>query len=318
MFKLNCNIIVGEYRFTGVNEVTVKSGWDELTDTCTIVLPRKINWRGRNIAIGQDSLLRRGQEVVVQLGYDTELNEVFRGFVKNIHAETPVKIECEDAMYNLKKGEFTASYKNVDLQTILEGMSKVQEFEFKLLANRELGQLRISKATPAKVLEELRSKYQVRFFFRAGVLYAGLVADPAQQKTHVFDMELNVVENNLEYRRKEDVRIKLEANILYPNNTIEKLTAGDLDGEQRTLHYYNVPKSDIKMQLDAELERLRYDGYKGSLTTFGRPQVRHGDVAKIRSAVLPERDGSYLVKSVETTFGMGGFRQVLELETKVS
>lgn len=317
MFKLTCKITVGVYVFNGVNEVTVNSSWEELTDTCTIVLPRKLNWKGRNIAAGNNPLISRGDTVKIELGYDGGLNTVFTGFVKNISAETPVKIQCEDGMYLLKKGNFTKSYKSCDLDTLLKDLQKVVAFKYQLLANRELGQLRISNATPAKVLEELRSKYQVKFFFRAGILYAGLVADASAQKTHSIKMELNVIENRLEYRRKEDVKIKLEANILYPDNTIEKLESGDLDGEQRTIHYYNIPVADVKKQLAQELERLKYDGYKGSFTTFGKPFIQHGDIVNITSEVLPERNGKYLVKSVETNFGSDGYRQIVEPETKV-
>ena len=118
-------------------------------------------------------------------------------------------------------------------------------------------------------------------------------------------------------RRKEDLRFKLKATIIYPNNTKQEVEIGQADGDLRSFHYYDVPKAEAKRLLEQELERLLAEGYSGSLTIFGVPRVLHGDIAELRSDLLPERDGDYLVKAVNTTFGPGGFRQNLTLDTRV-
>jgi hypothetical protein len=73
----------------------------------------------------------------------------------------------------------------------------------------------------------------------------------------------------------------------------------------------------MKAIADEEIERLRYEGYRGTFTTFGAPRIEHGDVIDLRSDAYPERDGRYLVRAVTTTFGVGGFRQEVTLDSKI-
>lgn len=92
---------------------------------------------------------------------------------------------------------------------------------------------------------------------------------------------------------------------------------GDTDGELRTLNYYNLSKADLEKVAKKEAERIRYEGYRGSFTSFLLPQVQHGDTVILDDKKLPDRKGSYLVKSVTTTFGQGGGRQKIEIDRKV-
>lgn len=316
MFRLSSDISIGPYRFRGVTELQIESSWELLTDTCRITFPRRVSWQGRELATGTDPLLMRDMPVTVGLGYDDVLEEVFQGYVREVTAKIPIEVVCEDAMYLLKRGEFTRSYRAATLSGILGDML-AGIVPYQVVADRDLGQLRISRATPAKVLEELRSKYYVKMFFRAGTLYAGLAYVPELQRRRRIKFELQVIDNDLEYRRREDVKINLTAVIVQPDNSREEVLYGDPEGEKRTLYYYNVPKSAVQKQLGDEIERLKYDGYRGTFTTFGQPDIQHGDVVELISEVYPERDGAYLVKRVEKTFGQGGYRQTVEIESKV-
>lgn len=314
MLRLTSEIVIGPYRFSAVNEVEVDSSWDNLTDTCTLTFPRQISWEGRSLAGGTDPLLKRKMPVTVKLGYDGKNVEVFRGYVRDISAEIPVKVKCEDAMYLLKQGEFTKSYRSVDTKTLVGDMALSTPFE--VVANATLGQFRISKSTPAKVLEYIREHYFVRSFFREGKLYVGLAFVAALQRRRRIRFDRNVIEHSLEYREKDDVQLYLKAVIMKPDNTKDEVFEGDEGGEQRTFHYYNISKSEASRLLKQEAERLKYTGYRGSFTTFGSPEIRHGDLIELSDPNYPERDGTYLVKRVKITFGMNGYRQEVELESK--
>jgi hypothetical protein len=123
---------------------------------------------------------------------------------------------------------------------------------------------------------------------------------------------------DLEYKRKEDVKVKVKAISIKPNNKRDEIEYGDAGGAQRTLHFYNVPKSDLEARAKAEIERLRYTGYFGKLQTFRVPQMNHGDIADIRDNTNPDRNGKYLIKSVETRLSVSaGYLQSLQLDTKV-
>ncbi len=315
MFRLSSDIMIGRYRITGVHEVEVRSSWDELTDTCTLKFPRRADWLGQNLASGAAPLLKRNDPVIVNLGYDDDNRQVFQGYISKLTAEIPVVIECQDTAYLLKQNTVTKAYKEVELSTLLKDILPSQ-VPFEAPAVR-LGQFRITNATPAKVLAYLKDNYLIKSWFRGGWLYAGLAYVPELQRTHVLRFERNVVDHQLEYLRKEDVRIKLKAISMKPDNEKIEIELGDDEGEQRTIYFYDVSEADLRNLAEEEIELLRYEGYRGSLTTFLAPHIQHGDVVDLRSEAYPERDGRYFVKAVTTNFGMGGGRQTIELDSKL-
>lgn len=315
MLRLTSDIEIGPFAFKGVTEVQVESSWDNLTDTCTLVFPRRVAWKGRELATGADPLLKRKMPATVRLGYGDQNTEVFRGYVRDISGEIPVRVECEDAMYLLKQGSVTMSYRDVSLATLLADVVG-GAVPYKVVADQPLGQLRISNASPAKVLEYLRERYFVRSFFREGILYVGLAYVAELQRERKFRFDRNVIANNLEFRERDDVKMSLKGVIMLPGNKKEEVTVGDEFGEVRTFHYYNISKADAKKRLEEEIERLKFTGYRGTFTTFGSPDVRHGDIVDLSDPVYPDRAGRYLVKSVKTAFGSGGYRQEVELESK--
>ena len=252
MFKLTSDIQVGNYQYNGVVDLEHESSWDNLTDKCTLTFPRRVEWDGKNIAFGDAPLIQRGNKVVVGLGYDFQNKTVFEGYVHQIHAQTPVEVECQDAAWLLKQSTKTISYKDVTLQKLLtdilpEGMV----FEVNDLS---LGSFRISKASPAEVLEKIKKTYFQKSFFRGGKLYCGLAYVPSLQNTHTVKFERNVVDSQLQYLRKEDVRVKLKAISMLPNNKKIEVEVGDPDGEQRTLHQYNVSEKVLRAIAEQEVE----------------------------------------------------------------
>lgn len=316
MLRLTSDIQIGDFKFTAVNEVEIDSSWDNLTDTCTVKFPRKVAWQGRALASGKDAILTRNMPIVVKLGYDDNLTEVFGGIVRDIGVDTPVSVKCEDQMFTLKSGEFNGSYRSVKLSTLMADLIG-DLVPYEVVADMELGAFRVSKATPAKVLEYLREHYFVRAWFREGTLYVGLPYVPKLQRRRIIRFEKNVISSTLEWRERDSVSLLLKAVIMKPDNTKTEVEVGDKSGEVRTFHYYNISPDEAKNRLSAEAERLRYTGYRGTFTTFGKPDIRHGDIVRLSDKKYPERDGSYLVKRVKITFGINGYRQEVELESKV-
>ena len=319
MLRLTNDITIGAFQFLGVHEVTTESGWELMTDTCKIVVPKKLSWQGKPLVADKSPLLKKGDKVNVKLGYNDRNQRVFTGYLTNIHADLPIMLECQDEMWRLKQGAFTKSYRNVKLSQLLKDMLTPLSIKYKVVAEHDLGMFRTKgNPTPAKVLDELRKNYFIKFFFRDGIFYAGLAYVASLQKEHSIRFNRNVTDNSLEYVRKEDVKLKIKCVILSADNKKEEFEIGDDDGEVRTIHHYNVSKAEMKKLCTAEMERLRYDGYRGTLTIFGEPFIQHGDVVSLFDPDAPERKGRYLVKKVTTSFNEQGYRQTLDIETKVS
>lgn len=320
---LRSEITINGYFFDFVNEVEVSSSWDMVTDTAKITIPKKVTFEGKPIVVGANSLFKRGDKVEIRLGYGTVLNTVFTGYISAIKPKLPIEISCDDEMYLLKKKLVEPkAYKSITLKNLLTeliGSTLPFETNFDLtMENFRIG----NNLTVAQVLEEIRKTYGVVSFVREGKLYVGFAYLEKLRKEHKFDFQQNVVTtDDLEYRRLDDIKLKVKATSISTSDKKKKrieIELGDADGETRTLHYYNKTEPQLREIASQELLKLKYEGYFGSYEAFGEPFVRHSDVAVIIDQKVPEREGKYLIKSVNYTFGQGGYRQQIQLDRKVS
>ena len=78
-----------------------------------------------------------------------------------------------------------------------------------------------------------------------------------------------------------------------------------------------MPVDELTNYVTKELNRVSYEGWRGSFTTFGLPMVKHGYSVSIIDNILPERNGTYMVKQVNTSFGVDGFRQEIYLDLRI-
>lgn len=126
MFRLNAKIKVYEtisliptpkyYEFNYVKDVTIESSYKNLTDTATIVMPKRVFKDSKGFNEGSQSdindfmkktsihdYLKLESFVEIFLGYDGDYKPAFRGFITGIEGDNPVRINCEDSMYAFKK-----------------------------------------------------------------------------------------------------------------------------------------------------------------------------------------------------------------------
>jgi len=316
MMKLECSIKIGVYVFNYVVDLTSSTGIDQLTDTCTIDIPRKVSWQGKTIALGEDGIIRTGNRVTVKCGYDGTLQTVFKGYLKHIKPGTRVRLTCENEMYTLKSKVINKSFKSIDLTGLL-GEILPSDIVY-AAADIQLGQIVISNMSVAKVLEQLRSDFGVYSYFRNDVLYSGFAYWPDIATEHNLRFGHNIIDDSsLEFIREEDVRLKVKAISIQKNNTRIEKEIGDPEGDQRTIFFYGIDAASLKSLAEAELQKLKYSGLKGSVTIFGEPFITKGDVVNITDPEYPERDGKYLVQGVDYKFGTAGYRQKIELGPKV-
>jgi len=89
-------------------------------------------------------------------------------------------------------------------------------------------------------------------------------------------------------------------------------------GEVISLDYYNMDADQLKKIITSEISAVKYNGLRGTFTTWGLPVINHGDVAVLNDDRYTERNGKYLVESVDISFGVNGYRQEVGLERSVS
>lgn len=307
-FTLVTNITIADVTFDFVNHVDIKTGFRRLTDVATIILPRNVKVQNE----GLKDLFERGAPVTIQLGYDGNLNTEFKGFVAHLKPEIPFIIECEDSMFLLKQNNFNLSFKAVTLKELLSVIVPAN-IPFETL-DVNLGKLRLTNISTAKVLAILRSKYGLFSYFKGDTLQVGFAHQGPSQSVN-YNFQQNTKRTNLEYRLKDESKIKVKATSILPNNTKIEIELGDDDGEQRTLTYFDIDEAELKRRAEAEIERLKVDGYRGNITTFGVPFIQHGDISNVVDEAFPERAGAYLTDAVNTRFGARGtgFERTVEL-----
>jgi len=297
-----------------VNNVEVETSWKTFTDTAIITLPYKLKKDGQNITVGSgtNAVFKRGDKVKIELGYAPNLITEFEGYISNVLPDSPLVIECQDASWLLKQKTLTKAFKETTLSNLLtdvvEGAVQVNAVE----AN--VGAFRLTRVNAVQVLEELKKTYGLVSFMRAGVLRSGLAYYPEEATEHEIKFQRNVISSNLEYVNRDDVKIKVKAISILPDNSKLEAEAGDDGGSTRTFFAYNITsQTDLQTFADNELSKLSFDGYRGDFETFGQPSIAQGDLVNLSDEKFPEREGRYLVDAVSKSFGMGGFRQTVKL-----
>lgn len=324
MLKLTSNIeIVGDktWQFSAVHNCTIVEDTETLTDTCELELPKNIKWEGYT-SENNHPPIKRGDKVVVKLGYDEELETRFVGYVRSVDAHTPVRIKCEDQMFLLKQTKLIpTSFKNATLQEVVAYLLKGTGIEFELIdKNIQIGKYRAVKSTVAEELQELRERYLLSSYFRningKTILYVGLKFPLDNRAKVVFEHGKNIISESLEYRRKEDIQVRVEAVSFGKKHKKTTIEVGDKNGDVIKVRIDGLTEPELEKYAMQALERYKQSGLKGSFETFGVPEVRKCDMVDL--AISDGSTGVNLVKRNEITFGVNGYRQNITLDQSIS
>jgi hypothetical protein len=293
-----------------VHSVEINMSVQDVCQTATITLPRNIpDFRNNELK----SLIRRGDEVRISLGYDGDLRELdFGGFATRVGADVPVVIECHDGLWKLIQEPFHKAYKNASVPEVVKDLVgdryRVQAID------ATVGPIRVERGRKADLVKALKDEFGLVTYLKGDTVFCGLLFD-AQARTVAFAMERNIKSSDLKYRTADEVSLKVTAKSIQRDGSQPvEVTVGDEDGEPRTLTYYGIAnKAELEKLATTDMERFKYDGYEGGFTAFGIPFCQYGDKVRLTSSDYPERDGEYLAESVSVTFGPDGFERNIKL-----
>lgn len=302
------------WRFNALNSCTIIEDTSTLTDTCELILPKKVEWQGSdNFKLP----IKRGDHITVKLGYDGILKTRFVGYIRTIDSKNPIMINCEDGMFLLKTVEVKKKgYAKVTLKQLIRDLLAGTGIEFQLIDDDiVLGPYRITKNTVAEELNEIKNEFGLRAYFRTinnvSKLYVGFTYPFDNRKRENFIFGKNIISEDFVYRIAEDVKVKIKAISIDAKNKRIELETGDKDGELYTVYKYNVGRDELKRFADSELIRFKTTGFKGNFETFGEPMVNKCDITYIEAS--DNNKGSFLIKKLEVNFGMNGYRQKIEI-----
>lgn len=309
---MNSYIEVGNYVFRDrIASVQVKSSWKDLADTAVIKLP---NLARQSDGKRVEALIQPGDPVLIKLGYDGDLREEFRGYVSSVKPTIPLELHCEDEMWQLKRRTVSESWRSTTLREVLEYLVPEANID---CPDITLSPFRLDNVSVAKALQKLRDEYLLTVYYRQGTLHVGFPYFE-QLPTIYYHFQKNAVMEGLEYRRQEDVKVKVKVIGIMPNNTREEIEIGDGEGDTFTLHFYNKRGAELRAVAEQKLAGMKYDGYRGHFIGFGVPRPVHGMVVDLRDDRYPERAGKFFVDTVTTTFQSDGFLRQIELGRRAS
>lgn len=318
MFVLDGKVEIGDYVFTAIHDVEISKSVDELGDTCVIQLPTRFIVRQNNQDKYTEEAIKVGDPVKVTLAYDEKYSGVeFVGFVKKIKPTIPLQIECEDNIWLLRRKNITKAWNSGT--TLREVLQEVIKDTPVVLAENipdiKLDKYIIRNANGAQVLQAIKKDMSLTIFINDDdKLYVGLQQLNNIGQEVVYDLNYNLVENNLEYKTKDERRIKVRYTYIGKDNKKKEIEVGDADGEVRTFHTSVI--SDVAKLTElatAEIERLKYDGFDGNVVSFLMPYATRGMTAKIIDREHTNRQGKYFITKVVTTFGLNGARRTVNI-----
>lgn len=299
-----------------ITGVRIETGWEMLTSTATILLAKNVKFFDNNKI---KEVFKPGDPVEIYLGYDQTLVKEFVGYVAEVSADIPIKIRCEDAMYKLKRTKANVSIRQASVSDLLRGILP-EGFPFDAL-DAKIGSVRYPNTTVSKILEEVKDEYKLYSYIKNhDTLVTGKIyqdddgIDPVK-----FNFSRNVVSNNLNYKSKEEVLIKIKAVSTLAKGAKIEVEVGDENGVQKQLSYYNIElKAELKKFAELDYQKFKVDGFKGTFTAFGVPSVTHGMRVDLTDPQYPERNGIYWIKKVVKVYDSSPkYRQIITLDQKV-
>ncbi|WP_295669513.1 hypothetical protein [uncultured Mucilaginibacter sp.] len=352
-FALNSRIVIGSYAFPGgVYELTIKKNVHVIIDTAKLQIPglgQVVSLKGVantvleliglgtfNIAnnlpassVQTAKLFKEGDKVSIDLGYNGDLRNEFRGFVRRVNLTTPISIEMEGYAWQLRNQNILASWKKTTLRDVL--VRVIQGTDIVLSPDTPqitLTNYFIHNEDGLKVLENLKKKMLLTVYFADNMLYVGIeegrtTADTTgvQVLAGLAEVKYNIGYNcpskqpELKQRLGADNAIRVRLKTKGKNGKNVLYEAGDTDGAivDRIIPF-SSDANYLKTLAAVYLKKLKYNGFEGKVTGFLQPYCQPGWKGTLTDKRYEgARAGSYFIPGTEVQFGVKGAKRIAEI-----
>lgn len=295
-----------------VSSVMIEQAWQQLTGKAEITLPRNVpDFEKRRVR----EVFRRGDRVEIYLGYNGQNTLEFSGYVVSVSADIPISIRCEDEAYKVKPIAVNYSSADTGLKEMLQAI--VPGYSIRANEGIRLGGVRWSRTNVGAVLDKLASDWGIYSHLDANTLVSGVYYDTESPVLQI-DLEKDGVSNELNYRNREDILVKVQARSILVNGEVLELSVGEDGGDLLKLDYYNITvRAELERLARADYERRKRGGFDGTLTVFAIPGLKHGRRIHLVSTVYPDRNGDYHVDAIKKTLDTGGYRNEIKLGERI-
>lgn len=311
---IRVKVQIGTMVFNSVESVERRKSIHNFTETATIKLPYKVRFMSNGTPTSMyeptktvKDYIKVGDKVTIWMGYDQHLLKRFEGYVaRGVEPSIPVVIECEDEMFQLKRKEVSVSLENASIKKIIEAIAPGYEID---VLDAEIGAFSEKNTTAVKVLQILKKRFGLNSFFIGKKLIVGKPytnTEVIDLPIKTFDFAKNIIKSDLKFKSAADVRLKVKAISINPDNSKMEVEVGDADGDVRTLHYFDIPnKVELKKLATIDLEKFKVDAYEGTITGFGFPTVEPGQRIRIVDTGYDKRDSQHYTEEITESIDKG-------------
>lgn len=317
MFTMVHDIELGGYKVGMLEKVEIHRSVELLADTAVITLPGS----QYNYALDVEGKIRRGDKVVIRLGYDeTGLVEEFTGWIQRIGTDNgAITLECEDDLFKMRVPLADREVKNTPLSTLLEEMLQETGGGYSLDCSYEwtYEKFVINTATAYDVLKKVQEESGADIYLKGSTLH---VHAPGEKtgKDVLYDFAMNVQECDLAYRNADERKVRVVVKALLPDGSVKEREFGSTGGDKVEVKSASPDDESMRLRGESEHKRLSFDGYDGDITAWLVPHVVPGDCVELHDKDYEYKDGRYFVRSVETEFGSGGATRKITLGFRLS
>jgi len=338
--KLVSEITIGNFKLNYVTNLSIQSSWDTFTDTATISFPNKFRDKnGRTIIAGADNVFKRGDAVEIKVGYLPNLTSKFKGFISKVIPDSPLVLSCEDRMWLLKQENVASkTFINKTIKDVVDFLVLTPFPDFVIEYDdptAKIGNLQIDNSAFINIVgifDVLKKNFGFHIYFTDEKLQVRAVNSilALSNPVHRLGFQNNIINSNLEFIRDDDTKriIKFESKqtdnsviILFGFKKNGEITITETPQKGEIVNSWKVPEQDkaaIEKLMRQSIDKFIFEGYFGDFTTFLEPSVEHSDRIDLIDLKFTERQGRYLIKKVETSFGINGGRQIINLQNKIS
>ena len=322
MYNIDWNI---EFKTNGkrrrlalLAECEIFSSVDNLADTATIVLPEAV----MNEVLNFEDKIIRGTEVLIQLGYNKQLENEFIGFVRDITSnDSSLKILCEDALFLFRKAIPDAELKPTTLTKVAQYIIDNVDPSFTLKCDYDVSyeKFTIHQASGYDVLKKIQSETKANIYFNTEKKELHVHPPYVEKGGEVFySMQKNIENSSLEFKNKLDSKVEVIVESTDLKGQVHKVTAGTTGGTQINFKVGSMSEASMKEIAEAALRKESAAGYEGTFDTWLIPFVKPTYSARIKDEEYPEKTAFYYVKSVTTNLSEAGGKRTITPGIKLS
>lgn len=340
-FELNSKVVIKRkdgkiFQFSGVNDVVINSSIKNIFNSAMLKLPSKgsIIRNGQAVAERLTTGLQFSDrdEITISLGYNGELKEEFRGFIKRRDLNMPLLVECEGFVQKLRLDvSVTKNFnkQNTSAKDLLELACAGTGIKVQCPVDIPLAGITLVKADGVRIVDYIKQACEnvvTIFFIEPDVLWCGLVYGAYAEGGGLFSLPTvkyrlgyNTPRNNGLKQRvpNEPVQVILKGKYATGVQIFTESKAKYAKSKLQSLNNH-VPDADLLGRIAQEKEyKKNYTGFEGNLTAFLVPFAKPGYDAYIEDTDYEELKGTYVIEGVRVEFGMNGGRRICSIGPKV-